>query len=410
MLHILVSWQDVEGHLCMSSALGMTGDAQLIELLTKWSPSSLADVSDMYVKMLHLDPDEVPRQQQALCELRRSLDAAGRQAKALEYKAHANGQFGKQAWRVALVGYLAGVWFLRNDKDDPPCPRLLANHLSELHEAAAALGTPAAPSEAQETYDANPVGAEPPAAVVVVTLRSSLLVNLAAAALKLTEFRLARSACEAVLASEPRHSKALWRLAKAHEGDSNLSGAIAAASRLARLEPSNAEAARLLEVLQRRRAKKGKMFGSIVERAHAEGDTLYTRREHERDVDDAMHKGFTRCMLRDERLDESIARVVQEEREEAAQLADEYDAISACKAGELGELGKDAAEVEKPQTLGEHMEEQARVIHKARLPYDEDEGRCMRVMGKAYRHVKTQRAESVRQSLPPNVLASYVDP
>ena len=34
---------------------------------------------------------------------------ARRKAKAEEYKALANAQFGKEAWRVALVGYLAGV-------------------------------------------------------------------------------------------------------------------------------------------------------------------------------------------------------------------------------------------------------------------------------------------------------------
>ena len=210
--------------------------------MAKWSTSALADESDVNTKMLHLDRTEAERQQDALRRLRRSLDSDGRRARAKEYKALANKQFGKEAWRVALVGYLAGVWMLRLDHeiDDPPCPLLLANHLSELESVVAALGPAVQPLAADEAS---------------ATLRASLLVNLAAAALKLTEWRIARGACEVVLAAEPRHAKALWRLAKAHEGDSNLTGAIEAAARLTKCDPANKAAERLLEALRRRKAK-----------------------------------------------------------------------------------------------------------------------------------------------------------
>ena len=89
----------------------------------------------MNTKMLHLDPQEAPRQLAGLRALRQQLDAAGRHGKAEEYKALATAQFKKEAWRVALVGYLAGVWMLREDRADPTCPKLLANHLLELDEA-----------------------------------------------------------------------------------------------------------------------------------------------------------------------------------------------------------------------------------------------------------------------------------
>ena len=63
-------------------------------------------------------------------------------------------------------------------------------------------------------------------------------------------------------------------------------------------DASNSEAVRLLETLEKRRAKAGKMFDGFVQRAHAEGDTLYTMREQERDVSEAMTEGFKRCYVR----------------------------------------------------------------------------------------------------------------
>ena len=211
-------------------------DARLRSLLSKWGTSILCDENDTNTKILHMDPNEAPHQQEVLRNLRRQLDDAGRCAKAEEYKALANAQFSKGASRVAFVGYLAGIWMLRTDGDDPPCPRLLANHLSDLQEAVAALGPPR-----QQVKAAS------------AALRAALHVNLAAAALKLDEWRAARAACEAVLATEPRHQKALWRLAKAHEGDGNLTGAMGAASKLLECDADNKDAARLLEALRQRK-------------------------------------------------------------------------------------------------------------------------------------------------------------
>lgn len=252
-------------------------DLPLRELLDKWGPSVMSVESDMNTKLIHLDPTEAPRRQDAMRALRRDLDAPGRRALAETYKTLANAQFAKEGWRVALVGYLAGAWMLRDG--DPPCPKLLANHLSELDAAGDALGPAYMTLEAES-----------------VTLRASLLLNFAAAALKLHEWRLARTACEAVLVSQPRNTKALWRLARAYEGDSNLTDALATAVKLFKLDPANAEYERLADRLWARKGRAGKMFNSFLERAQLEGDTLYTQREYERDVSEAMRKGFISCM------------------------------------------------------------------------------------------------------------------
>jgi len=349
----------VEG--CMS----LGSDEPLRRLLEKWGSSIMSEENDTTVKLLHLDPEEAARQQQDLRSLRRRLDAQSRHAKAEEYKALANAQFGKEAWRIALVGYLAGTWMLRQDTDDPLCPLFLANHLSALEDVPAALGPPHRAAEGSEA------------------LRASLLLNFAAAAQKLSEWRMARSACERVLSIDPLHPKGLWRLAKAYEGDSNLSDALATASKLASSDPGNKEASKLLASLQARKAKYGKMFGSIVERAHAEGDTLYTMREHERDVSDAMQRGFVQCFSK------------------PMDGKDEPLEIEAVEPNENGECR---------ETVGELMEKQARAIAMAREPVTAEVAKMNRVVGKAFQQTKAMREEGVKQQLPPNVLASYVDP
>lgn len=354
-------------------------DERLRAVLAEWGPSTMDRESDISVKLEHLGPGFTERQRDALRALRRSLDADGRKAKAEEYKTLANAQFGKQAWRVALVGYLAGAWMLRRDAEDPPCPKVVVNHLSELGEAVGALGS----AKVCEGAAAEADGA--------AALRTSLRVNLAAAALKLNEWRIARAACEAVLACDPAHAKALWRLAKAHEGDSNLTDAMAVARRLVKADASNKEASRLLEALERRKAKQGKMFGSIVERAQAEGDDLYTMKEHERDISVAMHEGFIRCMSRPNPGEEDLVETASEKAH-----------------GQLLE----SAERGERVTVGEHMETMRRehaARKEAKGPMGYDEARLLKVMGKAYMDVRTQREEGVRQALPPSVLASYVE-
>jgi len=296
---------------------------------------------------------------------------------------------------------------------DPPCPKLLANHLCELEDVAAALGpamTPPAPDSPSATGTATdkslstslPPSPPPQRLDERAALRTALLMNVAAAALKLSEWRLARTACEAVLAVEPRHPKAMWRVAKAHEGDNNLSEAINVATKLVRSDASNAEASKLLVHLQKRKAKYGKMFNSFVERAHAEGDTLYTKREHERDVSDAMQKGFIQCMGRPMPGEDEGIPKPPELPEGVYEEVDEHGVVTL----------RDADGEERKVTDGEMMEVHARHHYEHKKQFTADEKTLNRVMGRAYNQTKSMREAAVKMNLPANVLAGpdYVDP
>jgi len=314
-------------------------------------------------------------------DYRRGLHTAGRLTRAEVYRTLGTVQFKKEHWKIALVGYLAGIWMLR--EGDPPCPKLLANHLNNLDDAPDALG----PAYAKVEPDA-------------VTLRTSLHLNLAAAALKVKEWRLARAACENILQADPKHPKALWRLAKAYEGDNNLTEAMVAARKLVANDPSNMDGEKLLANLQARKAKYGKMFHSFVERAHEEGDTLYTKREQERDVSGAMQKGFVQCMGRPYPGEEvpppapDLPEGIQEDKN------DNGDSIFRNEAGEEIKISE-----------AEMWEHHARHHAANRKVYNDDELACNRAMGGAYNKTKAWREAGVLMSLPPKVTASeaYVD-
>lgn len=181
----------------------------------------------------------------------------------------------------------------------------------------------------------------------------------------------------------------MFRLARAYEGENNLTDAITTAGRLLRVDAENKEARKLHDSLTRRKAKYGKMFHSVVERAHAEGDTLYTLREHEQDVSTAMHRGFISCM----------GKPYGEEEDPNAHVHDDdhlYDRVNSD-----GE--------EDPPTLAEVWEEGFRRHAMNREEPNDDMKACNRAMGKAYNTVRYQREVAVKDSLPPNVLATYVE-
>ena len=176
-----------------------------------------------------------------------------------------------------MSGYLAGIWMLR--RGEPPCPKMVASHLVGRGEVAAALRS-ATPAEAEaEAEEAR-------------ALRVALLVNLAAAALRLSEWSLARAACEAALEAEPRHAKALFRLARAHEGMQQHGEALAALAAVLELEPSNAEARRLRESLRAQKKREGQMFGACFERAANDGEGLYTAADEKKDFDEAIDRNY----------------------------------------------------------------------------------------------------------------------
>lgn len=174
-------------------------------------------------------------------------------------KAEANTQFAAGRWCVAVVGYVAGLFFLRRGRS--PCPPLVSSALAigktAAPEVARGLAEVAAAVRAAE-YGGG--GGEPEEA-----LRTSLHLNLAAAALKLDEWGVAKAACEAVLAGDAAHPKALFRLAKALEGEGELGRAISVITTLLRHNAQNAEARRLLDALRQRQAEQKGAFKGIFE-------------------------------------------------------------------------------------------------------------------------------------------------
>eukprot|EP00217_Crustomastix_stigmatica_P010353 CAMPEP_0183804020 /NCGR_PEP_ID=MMETSP0803_2-20130417/34313_1 /TAXON_ID=195967 /ORGANISM="Crustomastix stigmata, Strain CCMP3273" /LENGTH=193 /DNA_ID=CAMNT_0026048765 /DNA_START=22 /DNA_END=599 /DNA_ORIENTATION=+ len=94
--------------------------------------------------------------------------------------------------------------------------------------------------------------------------RLSLLLNAAAASLKLSHFTAALDVAGAALALDPGCARALYRRAQAKEGLADVVGAIEDALAAARAEPQSREAR---ELLARLRAKAGQE--TVEERARA---------------------------------------------------------------------------------------------------------------------------------------------
>ena len=109
------------------------------------------------------------------------------------------------------MAYVAGIWFVR--RGTPPCPEIVAT---------ASEGTKAAYAEVLTVLGAGEPNASdeklPPDAEAKSTeLRCALHLNLAAAALKLEQWMVARTACEFVLMMQGKSAspKARYRLARA---------------------------------------------------------------------------------------------------------------------------------------------------------------------------------------------------
>ena len=113
-------------------------DERLVSLLKHFDTSVMARESDMNTQMLDADPQHVPKQREAMRTLKLSLSAEERAAKAEEYKALANTRFSKGHNRVAIAGYLGGLFMLRGS-DSVHCPKMVASHLLGMDEVASFL-------------------------------------------------------------------------------------------------------------------------------------------------------------------------------------------------------------------------------------------------------------------------------
>ena len=183
--------------------------------------------------------------------VRRQMDGLARVLKAEECKAEGNAAFGAKDWLPSLVGYMAGIWFIQ--RGEQPCPAIVAceSNAAALDEVPALLGA-GAPVFGQADV-AFPKEME----TKIEELRLALHLNLAAAALRLSKYTIARTACEYVcmIQGNAAPPKARYRLAKAMEGQGEVGEAIKVLERLMETDSDNADAQKLLESLRERQAK-----------------------------------------------------------------------------------------------------------------------------------------------------------
>jgi len=207
-------------------------------------------------------------------------------------KAQANEQLKSGHNEVAMRLYLTALWLLKSDEPAAPaallCKELpkgcsLLPALDECATASVHSGSPAVTLAIEGSAEDSALPAtecEHEYAEKVVTLRRTLLLNVAACAIKRDDWLVAQEASERVLEGEPTNVKALYRLAQAHEGRAELRAAASVLStRLLKSHPNHAEASRLLTAVRRRMSDEKRMFHGLFERAvgeGAEGDGLYS--------------------------------------------------------------------------------------------------------------------------------------
>ena len=126
--------------------------------------------------------------------VRSRMDTAERLQKAEDCRVEANANFKSKKWLSSMVGYLGGIWFLQ--RGEPPCPRMVACEAEDYAEVPAALGA----GEPLPGKSESPLTREQESERE--RLRLSLHLNIAAAALKLSQWVIARTACQYCLMVE----------------------------------------------------------------------------------------------------------------------------------------------------------------------------------------------------------------
>lgn len=176
----------------------------------------------------------------------------------------------------AMIGYLQAIWQLQ--RGDPPIqPVLCSQNKPNGSEAMRVLGhgDPRFP-----LFTGGEVSEE--TAAKIFATQQSLHLNVARTALVLHEWPLARAACDVVLDHEPNDAKALYRLAKAHEGEGDYTRALQTLSQLVKGHPQNAEGRKLLSALKRQVESQKESLGGLFERARQvdkDGEGLYKEKE-----------------------------------------------------------------------------------------------------------------------------------
>jgi len=224
---------------------------------------------------------------------RNGLDSKGRLLQAESWKIGANALLKDSKPHGALVGYVVGIWYLRQGSLALPLPlahtmsaasekeaEYTTNPLGELarwlpigDESGEAADVDPALSEGSAASGVEAEATETDAATIdAAALRSALYLNAAAAALKLSVWSVAQAACERVLRSDGSNSKALYRLAKAHEGEGDLSAALSTVVALLKHDSQNRDARKLLDALKQRQAEEKAKFKELFANSGEKGE------------------------------------------------------------------------------------------------------------------------------------------
>jgi tetratricopeptide (TPR) repeat protein len=211
---------------------------------------------------------------------------------AIRMKEDANSQLKDGELDTALRLYLSSLWLLH--PDDPPLPKALAKSdklggalLTKaleccFHDFSAKL--PGKDDVSRGVVDRDTNQAETPEDEDAISmedllaksaeLRRGIYRNTARVCNELQEWATAKSACNFVLSVDAADIKALWLLAKAYDGESDLGQSISTLGKLLKADPNNRAARQMLDSLKKRKQREAAAYGGMFDRA---GEQDYRR-------------------------------------------------------------------------------------------------------------------------------------
>ena len=184
-------------------------------------------------------------------------------------KERANGLYKRELYDPAIQVYLAAIWLLKPPAR-PSYPEVLAGQVP-------AAGADAEPLLGGWRGGAAAAGGDddasaPQLAEREAALRTSLHLNVAACALKKADYDLARLACTQLLEARGENTKALYRLAQAHNGLGDTRSALRSVQRLLAVDKEHREARKLLSELRARSAAEKELYAGLSGKATKGGD------------------------------------------------------------------------------------------------------------------------------------------
>eukprot|EP00325_Prymnesiales_sp_UTEX-LB-985_P020725 CAMPEP_0174734138 /NCGR_PEP_ID=MMETSP1094-20130205/62670_1 /TAXON_ID=156173 /ORGANISM="Chrysochromulina brevifilum, Strain UTEX LB 985" /LENGTH=729 /DNA_ID=CAMNT_0015936903 /DNA_START=39 /DNA_END=2228 /DNA_ORIENTATION=- len=187
-----------------------------------------------------------------------------RLAYAMQLKELANKTFMEGNHANALQTYLTGIWMIK-DGEAPVTQALTleAGHAPYGQDVVATFGA------GDDTSGAPATQLSATAVEARDQLRNDLHLNSAACLLKLFDYRSARAACDFVLARDAMHPKAVYRMAKAYEGDGDLGAAIKVLKEFITAAPDGvdtSDASKYHRELHRRKKSEKATFNNMFNR------------------------------------------------------------------------------------------------------------------------------------------------